>query len=206
MSFGKFFIEGFALNLKEMKKMGTNKWYLVICLALGVTLSANAQEKVFKYEGAASCKMCHMTPKSGAAYKIWQASKHAKAYATLASEEAKAIGKKLGIADPQKSEKCLSCHVTAAGVDAKLLGPKYSIEEGVGCESCHGPGSEYKSKKVMDGLFAKTIEPASVGLILPTEENCKKCHNDKSPTFKGFDFEKMKAQIAHPVPKGEKKG
>ncbi|RMD98089.1 MAG: cytochrome C554, partial [Calditrichaeota bacterium] len=119
----------------------------------------------------------------------------------LATEKAKAIAKKKGIKDPQKADECLSCHVTAHGVSAKLIGPKFKIEDGVGCESCHGPGSAYKSKKVMTAVYKGKTDPATVGLIKPTEKTCLQCHNKKSPTFKGFDFKKMFKQIEHPVPK-----
>lgn len=61
---------------------------------------------------------CHMTPKSGAAYKILQGTAHAKVFATLASPAAKEIAQKKGIADPQKDEKCVKCHDTAFGVAA----------------------------------------------------------------------------------------
>ncbi len=185
------------------------KRFTVLVLAFVIALPVFAQEDkkqedkkaVFKYLGSGSCKACHMTKKSGAAYKIWQTSKHVQAYEALASEEAKAIAKERSIADPQKSEECLSCHVTAFGVEATRLGPKYKMEDGVGCEACHGPGSEYKSKKVMEGITAGTIDPASVGLIKSKEEDCQGCHNEKSPTFKEFDFEKMYAKIAHNIPK-----
>ena len=39
-----------------------------------------------------------------------------------------------------------------------------------------------------------------------TEANealCKKCHNSNSPNFKGFDFAKYSAKIAHPNPANE---
>jgi hypothetical protein len=31
-------------------------------------------------------------------------------------------------------------------------------------------------------------EPASVGLMIPIEKSCRGCHNEKSPTFAGFDY------------------
>ena len=173
----------------------------IVCV-LVMTNGLFAQEKVFKYVGVGGCKACHMTNKMGAQYKVWQSMKHSQAYATLASEKALAVGKERGIAEPQKSEACLSCHVTAYGTNASLLGPKYKLEDGVGCESCHGPGSEYKSKKFQEGIAAGTIEMATVGMIKPTEAVCVKCHNEKSPTFKGFDFQERSAKIAHPKPEG----
>ncbi len=40
------------------------------------------------------------------------------------------------------------------------------------CESCHGPGSEYKSLSVM-----KDVEKAkAAGLVLPDATFCKTCH------------------------------
>ena len=76
-----------------------------------------------------------------------------------------------------------------------------TMEEGVSCESCHGPGSAYKKMKTMKGLAAGTIEPASVGLIADPKKNCTKCHNSESPTFKEFNLEKQWAKIKHAVPK-----
>ncbi len=177
------------------------KWVLPLLLIFNIVLVASGQEKKeFKFIGASGCKVCHMTKKSGAAYKIWKDSKHAQAYATLASEHAKAIAKEKGIEDPQKSGECLSCHLTAYGVEANLLGAKYKIEDGVGCETCHGPGSIYKSRKVKKGIVAGTVDPASVGLIKSSEEDCKHCHNEKSPSYKEFNFKEAYSKIAHTKP------
>ena len=41
------------------------------------------------------------------------------------------------------------------------------------------------------------------GLILPTEEVCKTCHNEESPTFEAFNFAEMSAKIAHDDPTTE---
>ena len=151
------------------------------------------------YVGAGGCKMCHKSEKKGNQFGQWEASKHAKAYATLATPQAKEIAKKKGIADPQKDGKCLKCHVTAHGVDASLIeGKKYKIEDGVQCESCHGPGSLYKKRPIMKDRKAAV----AVGLIIPDEKTCKQCHNEESPTFKSFKYEEMVAKIAHPYPKG----
>jgi len=67
---------------------------LIIVFAGVFTLTAFAESK---YVGATNCKMCHSSKKSGEAYKIWEASAHAKAYATLASEESKKIATEKGI-------------------------------------------------------------------------------------------------------------
>ena len=171
---------------------------IVACVAFVVTGVANAADHMFV--GATKCATCHKTAAQGEQYVKWQASKHAKAFATLATAEAKEVGKKLGVADPQKDAKCLKCHVTGYGAAAALHGPKYDPAEGVGCESCHGAGGDYIKKATMEGLTAGTITAASVGLVMPDQKTCEGCHNDQSPSFKGFDFEKMVAKIAHPLP------
>src|SRR5205823_11622575 len=41
---------------------------------------------------------------------------------------------------PQSARKCLSCHAIPAPDSAAQLEPRF---QGVGCESCHGPGSRH---------------------------------------------------------------
>ena len=50
-------------------------------------------------------------------------------------------------------------------------------------------------------VTAGEVKGVDYGLKDPDKKNCVSCHNEKSPTFKGFDFEKYVAQIAHPTPK-----
>lgn len=103
---------------------------------------------VFNYTGALGCKKCHKSAKSGAQYTVWQDNQHSKAFTTLASGEAAKIAKEKGIADRQKAKECLKCHVTAYDMPAERLEAKYAAEEGVSCESCHGPGSAYSKKRL----------------------------------------------------------
>jgi len=70
------------------------------------------------------------------------------------------------------------------------------VEHGVQCETCHGAGSDYKSRKVMKDHDASI----AAGLTIPDEQLCLTCHNDKSPTFTGFDFDEMWAKVNHPNP------
>jgi hypothetical protein len=164
-----------------------------------------AEAAKHEFVGAAKCKICHKKEEQGAQYTKWEASPHAKAYETLGTPEAIELGKKVGVEKPQESDTCLRCHVTGHGAPAELLGTKYSKEEGVGCESCHGAGGDYYKKKTMAAITAGEIEGASVGLVRPTKERCMECHNDQSPTFKGFDYEKYWAKIDHSWPDAYKK-
>jgi nitrate/TMAO reductase-like tetraheme cytochrome c subunit len=97
---------------------------------------------------------------------------------------------------PQETAECLSCHVTGSGKPAEMFEATFKKEQGVSCESCHGPGSDYKDMKVMKDQTAAV----AAGLILPDEKTCTGCHNEKSPTFKGFKFKEALAKVAHPNP------
>lgn len=186
--------------------------FVVIAAVQGPTPTANtASDNVAvlvvddaEFTGAAKCKTCHRKPESGEQYPKWEEGPHSKAYMTLASDEAKAIAAERGIDNPQASGECLQCHVTAYGAPAELLGSKYSVEEGVGCESCHGAGGNYYKKSTMQSITSGEIEGSSVGLVTPDEATCTGCHNEKSPTFAGFDFAEYSAKIAHPIPEETK--
>jgi hypothetical protein len=165
----------------------------LVFLAGGALMAQN-----FKYIGAAKCKMCHMKPAKGEQYNVWMKGPHAGAMKTLSNEESKKIASEKGIADPTTDPACIKCHSTVGHIDAKLVAG-IKMSEGVSCESCHGPGSMYKGASVM-----KNRELAlTKGLILPTEEVCKTCHNPESPTYKPFNYEEKVAMIAHPDPTRE---
>lgn len=169
---------------------------LALCLVFLTSGALVAQE--YEYIGAAKCKMCHNKPAGGEQYKIWAAGPHANAMKTLSSEQSLAIAKEMGIADPTTDAACIKCHSTVGGTDENLhIGIK--ITEGVSCESCHGPGSGYKSKTVM----ASREKSVAKGLIIPDQKLCEGCHNAESPTFKSFNYEEAVKEIAHPVPAAE---
>ena len=106
-----------------------------------------------------------------------------------------AYAKKNGIADPTKEASCLACHSTFHAVDAKL---RQGIQpsEGVSCETCHGPGSAYKSPAIMKDQAASIAK----GLIVPDKALCLTCHNEKNPFHKPFNYEEALKKIAHPNP------
>lgn len=149
-----------------------------------------------EFVGAAKCAICHKKPEQGEQFRIWQESKHAKAFETLGTPEAKEQAAKLGIENPQTSGKCLKCHSTAYGFTEAMVTDAIPAEESVSCESCHGPGKDYMKKSVMEDPDA-AIE---AGLVIPDEKTCQKCHNAEAPTFKGFNFAEYWEKIKHPVP------
>ncbi|MCF7804428.1 MAG: cytochrome C554 [Candidatus Marinimicrobia bacterium] len=163
---------------------------------------AETDANQFKYVGAKKCMPCHMSPAKGAQYKQWMSSPHSNAYKTLGTEAAKEAAPE-GIDNPQEAPECLKCHVTGyeASDDRKV--EKYDMTEGVSCESCHGPGSDYWKMPVMMGISKGTMEAAVHGLEYPDEETCIQCHNDESPTFDGFNYEESYKKIAHPNPQNQ---
>jgi hypothetical protein len=152
------------------------------------------------YEGAEACGMCHKTEKQGSQLSIWQNSSHSKAYETLKSEEANKIANDKGFETAAaETPECLKCHASGYNIDAKLLGKKFKMEDGVQCETCHGPGSDYKAMKVMKDkeLAVKN------GLIMhdDLEHFCIGCHNAESPTFVDMNIEEAWTKIKHSIPK-----
>jgi hypothetical protein len=160
--------------------MNYKKLFFLLGMVIISISVVNAQD--FKYIGAAKCKMCHNKADKGEQFNKWAASPHAKAMASLKGADA-------------KNPKCLKCHSTAASVDQSLVAT-ITVEEGVSCESCHGPGSVYKVATTMkDKKLALTK-----GMTLPEEKVCKKCHNEESPNYKGFNYKEYAAKIAHDDP------
>ncbi len=143
---------------------------LIIIILVSVAYITFAQGENAKYVGVGKCKLCHLK-----AYKQWEVTEHAKAFESLKSEEAKKYSQ-----NPTEDPKCLKCHTTGlgepGGYDVTAKGPAF---ENVQCESCHGAGEKYKDLKIMKDkeLAVKN------GLIISTEETCKKCHNENSPSF-----------------------
>jgi len=175
----------------------------IIAVILVSVVSASADNK-HQYVGVQVCGMCHKTDKSGQQFQKWQASKHSQAMKTLETPEADKIAQSKGIKGKAADAKeCIECHETGYDAAAAMLGPKFSKEDGVQCESCHGAGNDYKNMAVMKdrqkaiaaGVVALSVDDGSA------QKTCETCHNKKSPTFKSFDFKKMWAEIAHPVPK-----
>ncbi len=103
-------------------------------------------------------------------YSIWKTSAHAKAYLDLG-------------AGAQKDPRCLSCHTTGGT----------AAFPNVQCEACHGPGSEYSDMETMKN-FRKVWD---AGLNRQAAGTCVNCHNENSPTYRGFDFKASWMEIMH---------
>ena len=135
-----------------------------------------------EYIGAKKCALCH---KKDGVYPSWMETKHAKAWDALSEAD-------------QKNEKCVGCHTTGTTAKGELL-------EGVQCEACHGPGSDFFKMSIM-----KDKEKAIAnGLIIPDSTTCMKCHNKDVPAqFQpkgGYNFAEMMKTGLHTMPAKEEK-
>jgi YVTN family beta-propeller protein len=147
-----------------------------------------------KYIGVFTCAACHKGPMMGYQFSKWRMSAHARAYAVLATPEAYTIARKQGLkGEPQTNTACLKCHTTAYHQPTEGVIEFYSLYEGVGCEACHGVGSNYYPEAIMrDRRAAK-----AAGLKEVTRQTCLGCHENSHN--KPFAFDEAVKKIAHPT-------
>ncbi|HTC63152.1 MAG TPA: multiheme c-type cytochrome [Candidatus Saccharimonadales bacterium] len=113
--------------------------------------AANPPADASKYTGPGSCSStsCHGSVKPRTdnrifqnEYSIWAVKdKHAKAYDSLTSPVGERMAKILGLGKSEQAAKCLACH--SLDVPAEARAKTFELNEGVSCESCHGPASAW---------------------------------------------------------------
>ena len=146
-----------------------------------------------KFVGALACGSCHGAEMGSRIYGMWRFSKHAQAYAILASERATEIARGMQVAgNPQESDRCLRCHTTGAGAPAGGFTESFDAVNGVQCESCHGAGSEYMTEAIM----RDPVAVVDAGLQTPDRETCTGCH-EEGVHGHTFDFDSMWPTINH---------
>jgi YVTN family beta-propeller protein len=189
------------MNFKKGCAMLPGSRLLLICTVLIFCFAVpafGAPEQAF-YVGTKVCRQCHQGPAGADTFSAWYRSAHARAYAALALEESKEIARLSGIdIDPYQSPICLGCHSTASDVEPWERETSFTIEDGVQCEYCHGPGSEYLAAEVM----ADPEAAARAGLRIPGEQFCLMCHREKGShqavlKKEPFEFQKFLPRIAH---------
>jgi hypothetical protein len=118
-----------------------------------------------EYIGSKACELCHEYE-----YKKWQSKAHAHAYATL---------EKVG---SQYDPECVVCHVVGMDYQSGFVSEEKTPDlKNVGCENCHGPGSEH----------LKTPETAKTAR---TKLVCLDCHTSEHSNYPGNEksyFEKI---------------
>lgn len=170
-------------------------------VALLIVFSTLVIAQSHKYVGVSVCATCHKTEKTGNQFGIWSNSAHSKAMETLKSEKSKEIVTKMGLkTEAFESPECLKCHTTGYGSAAEMFDAKFKAVDGVQCESCHGAGSDYKVMKIMKSR-EESINNGMNNILVAdgsAEKLCKTCHNEESPSYKGFNFAEYWDKIKHP--------
>ena len=172
----------------------------IICLfAVLVEAASLPESDGLVHEGVASCasSICHgrVEPNNSATvwlneYRIWlREDKHSGAYKLLLNEQSQAIAMKLGISNAHEAPECLACH--SDYVPVAMRGEKYRIEDGVGCESCHGGSESWlkthaektatHDKNIRQGLYPSDVLPARSDL-------CLSCHLGTESKFASHEI------------------
>ncbi len=161
----------------------------------GLTLLAGAgavagelpQEGSAVHEGVYTCQSaggpCHgsIAPTGTVVrqneYSTWSKhDEHAQAYKVLLEDQSQRIARNLGLEAPaHESPLCLNCH--ADFVPEKRRGEHFALEDGVGCEACHGGSKDWltshtredHAENVAKGLYP-TDDPKA------RAELCVSCH------------------------------
>jgi hypothetical protein len=149
--------------------------------------AARLPAETSKYTGPGSCSStsCHGSVKPRADSRIFQnefsiwvvKDKHAKAYEALTGRVGERIGRILGVGKSEQAAKCLACHALDVPADARAK--TFELNEGVACESCHGPASAWLGPHTTRGWTHEQSVAAGMydtrNLVRRTEK-CLSCH------------------------------
>ena len=169
------------------------KQVLVAFMIIAAALVILFADDIPTYVGAGKCKECHRTNSQGRQYPIWESSKHAQAYKSVKEETDKQAAASGITPAPEPSPECLKCHAPQAEKAPELAA------EGVTCEVCHGPGSNFKKLNVM----MNHDESVKNGLVAYASADavktfCLTCHVNVHG--KTFDFAAAWELVKHPKP------
>jgi hypothetical protein len=146
------------------------------------------------HQGVASCanSVCHgaVIPHINSniahtEYTVWtRKDPHARTYRDMFGADYLAITRKLGLQAPHKEPVCLACH--ASNIPAQFQGAKFSMDDGIGCETCHGGAEKYlathtdkdatRAKNIANGLYPTDN-------IIERTRLCLSCHYGTSDHF-----------------------
>lgn len=124
------------------------------CVAASTTVTAQVGQPYTapdpgKHLGVATCAstICHGSVRPLEARSVLQNEyvtwsnfdPHSRAYKILFDPKSQRIASRLGLKNAHQADECLGCHADAVGKEKR--GEKFQINDGIGCEACHG-GSE----------------------------------------------------------------
>jgi len=165
-----------------------SRWLVFLLLSRTVTVFATdakqmRSEAQARYIGSASCSSssCH----GGAGeqhnqFLVWsQRDFHTKASLILTTARSTQIAQSIGIENASTSQRCTVCHSPVAEMaPARLVRPERR-DEGVACESCHGPAEGWlRSHTRRDYTYAMRVSSGLRDLrnIYVRANACVACH------------------------------
>jgi hypothetical protein len=157
-----------------------------------------------QYVGANSCRKCHET-----AWSTWVQTDHARTGLVFGM----AVGREMKARAEARFRQagtmllCEECHQPAVRSESASVTADYHAEDGVQCETCHGPGGDHlrveASKDTLNGHLISTPKML--------KDHCQACHFDEKPFHSSevlgtpaFDAEKFWLRIEHPTPREER--
>ena len=179
----------FTLASVPFARSQTGEGHLRVMLhsAYAGEMHADLPQHDAKYVGPGSCSAvaCHggIQPRSVTKvlqneYSTWvTADKHAHAYLALTEPLGKQIAATLKIGPAEKAQRCLVCH--ALSVSPAEHAREFEVSEGISCESCHGPASQWIGPHIQANAVHSRM--VSLGLydnknLVLRAEKCLTCH------------------------------
>jgi hypothetical protein len=127
---------------------------LAVAAVIAAPPARSQAEVAGRYTGVASCagSTCHGRMEGDGTIvrqdelMKWQepstpGGAHSRAWAVLSNSRSQFIARNLGLKDAATAPMCLGCHSSKGAIDAAggAMRGTVPLEDGVGCESCHGP-------------------------------------------------------------------
>lgn len=140
------------------------------------------------FVGAQGCSssLCHGGGSAERnAYTVWKGlDRHSRAFASLASERAARIAQGLSLPAPAQTRRCTECHAPLQTVPEERLMAGAKPEDGISCESCHGPAQDWvRSHTRRDFTHAQNVQTGVRELrgLYARANACVACHQVLSP-------------------------
>jgi len=168
---------------------------MFVGVLFGFVVAADHLLAAPKYVGVEGCK-CHKLEISD-----WERSKHARTFELLEKGKRGAKKKKAGLdpdEDNTRNPKCLKCHMTGYKEDGGFQDMSSTPGmAGVGCEMCHGAGSEFRILHKEKTINFTRAETKAAGQLYGSMDVsvCKRCHEHPDTPFKPEVDEKYKFNL-----------
>ncbi len=171
-----------------MRRLKPIRTFLIPLLFLVLGIAADIAAATGLYQGPSSCASgsCHGSPLPLDVYGVKQneygtwlrQDRHRKAYQALFNAKSKKIARLMRLSGPpHQSQTCLGCHALSVPRAAQAI--PLDLEEGISCESCHGPSGGWIAGHAEEGWTHR--QSVAAGMVdlqsLPTRARvCLGCH------------------------------